>query len=124
MTNSYDKKTPESVIQSDLILMLSRMFANDLTIWRNNTGAAFDRQGRMIKFGVTGQADVSGIMKPLGSRLEIEIKRPGGKQRPEQKLFEQMIKDHGGLYLVCDGNMADVVKAIEDRLERDRKVVR
>ena len=123
--NSYDKTTPESVIQSDLILEIARQFANDLTIWRNNTGAAFDKEGRMIRFGVKGQADVSGIMKPLGTRIEIEVKRPGGKPRPEQKLFEQMIKDHGGIYLLCDGDIYEqVVRPLKDRLERDRKIVR
>ncbi len=123
--NSYDKTTPESVIQSDLILEIARQFANDLTIWRNNTGAAFDKEGRMIRFGVKGQADVSGIMKPLGTRIEIEVKRPGGKPRPDQKLFEQMIKDHGGVYLLCDGDIYEqVVRPLKDRLERDRKIVR
>lgn len=123
--NSYDKTTPESVIQSDLILETARQFANDLTIWRNNTGAAFDKEGRMIRFGVKGQADVSGIMKPLGTRIEIEVKRPGGKPRPEQKLFEQMIKDHGGVYLLCDGDIYEqVIRPLKERLERDRKIVR
>jgi hypothetical protein len=123
--HSYDKTTPESVIQSDLILEVSRLFANDLTIWRNNTGAAFDREGRMIKFGVKGQADISGIMKPLGTRIEIEVKRPGGKQRPEQKQYGQMIQDHGGIYLVCDGDIfKQVIEPLRARLERDRKVIR
>jgi hypothetical protein len=123
--NSYDKTTPESVIQSDLILETARQFANDLTVWRNNTGAAFDKEGRMIRFGVKGQADVSGIMKPLGTRIEIEVKRPGGKPRPEQKLFEQMIKDHGGVYLLCDGDIYEqVIRPLKERLERDRKIVR
>lgn len=123
--NSYDKTTPESVIQSDLILMVSKIFATDLTIWRNNTGAAFDREGRMIKFGVKGQADISGIMKPLGTRIEIEVKRPGGKQRPEQKQYGQMIKDHGGVYLLCDGDIIkQVIEPLRERLERDRKVIR
>lgn len=123
--NSYDKTTPESVIQSDLILETARQFANDLTIWRNNTGAAFDKEGRMIRFGVKGQADVSGIMKPLGTRIEIEVKRPGGKPRPDQKLFEQMIKDHGGVYLLCDGDIYEqVIRPLKERLERDRKIVR
>lgn len=123
--HSYDKTTPESVIQSDLILEVSRLFANDLTIWRSNTGAAFDREGRMIKFGVKGQADISGIMKPLGTRIEIEVKRPGGKQRPEQKQYGQMIKDHGGVYLLCDGDITkQVIEPLRERLERDRKVIR
>ena len=123
--NSYDKTTPELVIQSDLILMVSKTFATDLTIWRNNTGAAFDREGRMIKFGVKGQADISGIMKPLGTRVEIEVKRPGGKQRPEQKQFGQMIQDHGGVYLVCDGDIQEqVIAPLKERLERDSRIVR
>ena len=123
--NSYDKTTPEAVIQSDLILLVSKTFANDLTLWRNNTGAAFDREGRMIKFGVKGQADISGIMKPLGTRVEIEVKRPGGKQRPEQKQFGQMIQDHGGVYLVCDGDIQEqVIAALKERLERDSRIVR
>lgn len=75
-------------------------------VWRMNTGGArmTGRGGAEItvRFGVRGQADITGLVRGTGRRLEIEVKRPGGKQSAEQKAFQSLIEQAGGLYLVVD----------------------
>jgi hypothetical protein len=40
-------------------------------------------------------------------------------------LFNRMIVSHGGLYLLCDGDIeGQVIQPIQERLERDRRVIR
>lgn len=117
------KATDESLIQADGILLLSTLFMDCLTLWRNNTGVKYD-EGRMTRFGVTGQADTSGVMNP-GTRLEVEFKRMGKKQSQKQIDFQAMIERHGGLYLLCDGDFLNqLIIPIRERLARDSKVVR
>lgn len=57
--------------------------------------------GRFIHFGVKGAADLSGIIKCGGIRLEIEVKSGGAVQTAEQKNYEKMIKDFGGIYILA-----------------------
>lgn len=114
----------ESQLQAEIILEVTRVFSDSITIWRNNTGALHDGQ-RLVRFGVPGQADISGILRPAGCRVEIEVKRAGGKQSQTQRHFEAMIVSHGGLYLLCNGDVAgQVLEPIRARLDRDRRVVR
>jgi len=72
-------------------------------VWRSNAGGvAKEHNGkrRFIQFGVTGQADLTGLVRRTGQRIEIEVKRPGGKQSIAQKIFETQISGAGGLYLL------------------------
>lgn len=118
------KLIPEAEIQANILLGLARHFRETVTVWRNNTGAFHDGN-RLIKFGLPGQADISGIIKPYGCRLEIEVKRAGGRQSMNQKNFDRMIKSHGGLYLLCDGDIEEqVIQPVRERLARDSKVAR
>lgn len=87
----------------------------DLRLWRANSGAAIDpRTGRMVRFGLQGQADLSGILIG-GRRLEIEIKGPRGRQTPEQQHFGAMIQRFGGLYVVAY-SLQEALFAIEEAL--------
>ena len=82
-----------------------------LRIWRQNTGAA--RIGRrLVRFGVPGQADLTGIL-PGGRRVEIETKSPTGRQTPDQRAFQTMIERFGGLYVLAR-SVEDVRHAIGD----------
>ena len=65
---------------------------------------------RMIEYkeGLTpGVADMSlkiPSMKPtfIYYRLEIEFKRPGGKQRASQKAYQKMVEQQGYKYIIVD----------------------
>jgi len=87
----------EKQIQNDIM----REFAtrSDLRLWRANTGVArFGR--RIVRFGVPGQADLTGILND-GRRLEIEVKSATGRQDNDQQRFEAMIKKFGGIYILA-----------------------
>lgn len=115
--------TREHAIQNAII----RAFGTrpDMRIWRMNTGAAkFD--DRMVKFGIPGQADLTGILPvsvtcvtcqrliaTLGVRLEIECKSEKGTKEKDQKKYQAIIERFGGLYVLAR-SVADVDNAIEE----------
>lgn len=80
----------------DIIIAVSE--AKLARLWMNPTGAAY-RNGRLIRYGLKGSADITGIM-PWGQRVEIEVKTGKATQKENQENFESMIKKHGGIYLV------------------------
>jgi hypothetical protein len=108
----------ESVIQAQAILDINRELSYILTLWRSNTGAA-KIGDQLVRFGLPGQADSSGIMKPFGTRVEIEFKAPGKKQSEKQKNFQKMVESHGGLYYLIDSldNVPAVIASIKKRYE-------
>lgn len=70
--------------------------------YRNNNTPVFDttRQAfrAMPKHTPKGLPDVVVIFK--GQYIGLEVKRPGGKQSPEQKDIETRVKAAGGNYAV------------------------
>jgi hypothetical protein len=101
-------RVPEHVIQNHIL----RTFGTRpwLRVWRNNTGVAKYRC-RTVRFGVTGQADITGIL-PGGIRLEIEVKAADGVQSQAQKDFAAMIRQMGGVYVLAR-SVEDVWRAVE-----------
>ncbi len=100
--------------EHDLQNQILRTFAtrSDMRLWRANTGAA--RFGkRVVRFGIPGQADLTGILAG-GRRLEIEVKAPGGTQTIEQEHYQQIIQRFGGVYVLAY-SVADVYRALEGR---------
>ena len=100
---------------------------------RNNSGASFDKNGRLIRFGlgndsdkinkVFKSSDLIGIWpvvvtpdmvgKTLGVFFAVEVKAPGWKLRAgderaqAQKNFGEWVKRHGG-HFVFATDVADV----------------
>jgi len=94
-----------------------------MRVWRQNTGVAVPlssvrkamnalragnyslaytilAQARPIKFGVNGQADITGLLAD-GRRLEVEVKGKGGRQSDAQKAFQGIIERMGGVYVLA-----------------------
>lgn len=98
----------------------------DMRLWRANTGVAFAGSPsgagrRVVRFGVPGQADLTGIL-PGGLRLEIEVKRDGprpGQLSPAQENYRAMIERFGGVYVLAR-SVEDVWTALGEHL-RDRR---
>ena len=70
--------------------------------WRNNVGGVYydSKKGKQfVRFGVKGQADITGIRD--GRRIEIETKTKEGKLNLDQEMFRDMILSQGGLYFVA-----------------------
>jgi len=70
-----------------------------LRLWRANVGVAHVGR-RMVRFGIRGQADLTGIL-PDGRRLEVEVKSATGRQTAEQKAFQDMIERFHGVYILA-----------------------
>jgi len=83
----------EANILNDCLVALS---AAGCIVWRNNTGALPDKNGRIIKFGLCkGSSDIIGIA-PNGVFLAIECKNAVGRATPEQKRFIAAVIAAGG----------------------------
>ncbi len=109
--NLEEKKT-----QNDIIRTFSTR--SDMRLWRANSGVAKfedERTGkeRQVRFGIPGQADLSGIVED-GVRLEIEVKSKTGKQTIAQKNFQNMIDDFGGIYILAR-SVQDVTNELRKR---------
>lgn len=100
---------PEAGVVSSCLGLLDLM---SIKAWRNNTGALKDSKGRLVRYGLKGSADIIGIL-PDGRFLSVECKREGGKVRPEQKQFQDMINSNNGVAVIvhsCDELLAELKK--------------
>lgn len=93
-------------IQKEILQYLA--LRKDVTVWRNNTGAhggvrqnkAGEAKRWFVRYGKVGQADITGLFKPWGTRLEIEVKTPGNGATEKQLAFGDSIREAGGIYMV------------------------
>ena len=99
--------TSEKQIQNAIIRTFG--IRADMRIWRNNTGLAH-HGNRMVRYGIPGQADITGIL-PDGRRLEIEVKSASGRQSHDQQNFQKMIERFNGLYILAR-SVNDVTQAL------------
>jgi hypothetical protein len=123
-----------SKLVNQVLIELGKRYFDTARAWKNHTGQAFTpgsvtdalncvvNGGTFleardllvpIRFGVPGQADISGLIKG-GRRLEIEIKTGSGKLHEGQKNFRDMILDLGGLHIECRSlSDLDMISQIE-----------
>jgi hypothetical protein len=83
-----------------LLVEIPRRFPGT-RVWRQNSGALKDSTGRVVRYGIVGGGDISGIIGPGGKRIEIEVKAGRDKIREQQINFARMILAAGGIYLLC-----------------------
>ena len=99
----------EHEIQQRIRLACSR---GPVRLWRNNSGALVDQQGRLVRFGLAkGSSDLIGLrsleITPdlVGQRLAqfvaLEIKTARGVVSPEQRAFLDLVEQLGGVAAVC-----------------------
>ncbi|MFA6166985.1 MAG: hypothetical protein WC700_10230 [Gemmatimonadaceae bacterium] len=96
-------------------------------VFRQNVGTVVKRDRRGRQVGVfhagppKGAADLSGIVAPDGTRLEVEVKSATAPWTPEQKRWRAFIVARGGVHVIVrfdeersmDENVADAVGAID-----------
>ncbi len=92
------------------LILLTFGTRHDMRLWRANVGAARMGPRRVVRFGVPGQADLTGIL-PGGIRLEIEVKNNSGQQSAEQRNYQRIIERFGGIYVLAR-SVDDVWQAI------------
>ena len=103
-----DKAELEHAVQQACIETLKAL---GYSVWRQNR-ATFQIEGRWVKCGMDGQADITGMMLD-GRRLEVETKRRhGGRQSPGQKAFQAMIEASGGVYILAS-SVDDLLAGLE-----------
>lgn len=127
------KRTPAPPEASVLAGVLAAIGTHpSLRAWRQNSGIGLTPDAkRIIKYGIAGSGDISGILghtaacsernnsEPLclcrrGTRLEIEVKTATGRQTKQQVRFQDMIRSMGGVYLL--------VRSAEDALAQLREL--
>jgi len=107
----------EQQIQQEILIALGRR--PDCRVWRQNSGTAPSWDGkRVVRFGVPGCADISGLLID-GRRLEIEVKKAGGKQSPDQVNFQRMIERFGGVYMLVY-SVAEAVAGVDAAIARKK----
>jgi len=81
-------------------------------LWRNNTGAVVDQQGRFVRFGLCkGSSDLIGLRsleitpEMVGQRVAqfvaLEVKTAQGVLSPEQRAFLRLVQQLGGMAAAC-----------------------
>lgn len=81
------------------ILKLCMIRASKLgcTVWRNNSGMLYNKQGTPVKYGLcTGSADLIGFT-PEGRFLALEIKVPSKSPTEKQQIFLDAVTKGGGV---------------------------
>jgi hypothetical protein len=71
-----------------------------MLVWRNNVGAGFNAMGQMVRYGVTGSADVLIVAGPTGRFFALEVKSAVGRPTARQEAWGRAVQAAGGVYLV------------------------
>jgi len=82
--------------------ILDFLRVNKICCWKNNnTGIYKKATNSYIPSPIHGVADIIGLIPHQNGRfIAIEVKRPNGKQTDCQKIFEEMIKENNGIYIL------------------------
>lgn len=105
---------PETIIQNEILRAIGSR--DDLYIARRNVGLARDvNTGRVVRFGVAGEADLQGVLLVgrVGLAVALEVKTPTGRQSKTQERWEAAWTRRGGFYRVVR-SVADAEQALLD----------
>lgn len=97
----------ETTILREILAWLS---AQPQTLaWRQNVGLGRTLDGRAVRFGVRGQADILACRR--GRALAVEVKTATGRQSRAQRNFEAAWRAAGGVYVLAR-SVADLRDAL------------
>lgn len=98
--------TKETNIQAEIMMELSKLGCK---VWRNNTGALKDKNGRLVRYGLCkGSSDIIGIA-PDGRFLAVEVKTDRGRVSDHQRTFLGVVSASGG--------RAGVARSVEEAVD-------
>jgi hypothetical protein len=92
---------PEAAVLQECLdwLKQNRIWARRMNVGKGTLG----RTG-FFTYGIVGSADITGILRNGGRRLEIECKAgKGGRLSIDQQKFRRDILDNNGVYLIVHG---------------------
>lgn len=98
----------ENAIQNAIMEYLT---IKNIFHWRNNTTPIYDPTRKCFRKmnSMKGVPDIICIIK--GQFVGIEVKKPDGKQSPDQKIFEKECNKNGGKYILAR-SVEDVMKGL------------
>jgi len=108
----------EQEIMNQIMLELGRR--PDVRLWRQNSGVAKGlKNDTVIRMGVPGCGDLTGIVtiSGIGIRLEIEVKTENGRQSEQQIKFGKMVADRGGVYILAR-SVSDAIFQLEEAIDQ------
>lgn len=98
-------KTKRNNAETNLVrAALQYLELKGVLAWRNNAGMVMaghkGRGFRPFRLGLTGSADILGVMPPNGRILAAEAKSPTGVPSTQQRVYLNRIKELGGVAVV------------------------
>lgn len=91
----WKSHTGQAYTMESVETALTKLKKGEITIFH------FVKELVRISYGFVGQTDLTGIMKPDGRGVFIEIKTGTGRLSNVQKSFRDMVIAHGGIYIEC-----------------------
>lgn len=106
--------TLEQTFQQRLRLALGQEL-RCIRLWRQPTGKVCTDKGTWVECAPPGAADLSGIIRPEGWRLEVEVKGLHTPVRPAQVCWRRRMRQFGAVTLQVrdDGTEASVANAVD-----------
>jgi hypothetical protein len=98
----------ETALMREILVALSQIPGG--VFWRVNVGLGQSPDGRKIRYGLPGQADIAGCFR--GRHVEIEIKTATGRQSRQQARWQHAIEQAGGVYVLAR-SVGDAIAALE-----------
>lgn len=100
------------------LLNAQKKYPNGVFLKRD-VGMFLTKNGRPIKIGMNGQADVYGFI-PYGEHtlwIEVEFKTLKAKQTKEQKKWERIVSSKNGLYVVVrhENQFDEIISNLQKR---------
>ena len=72
---------------------------DDIRIWRRDVGGVESANGRYVRYGISGESDLDGIIAPWGISLSVEVKTGSGKLRENQLAWKNMKEGFGAIHI-------------------------
>lgn len=92
-----------------------------LRIWRQPAGRIAAKRGGYVECAPVGAADLSGIVKPEGWRIEVEMKAATTAESNEQGPWAEFIRESGGIAFQL---RYDEALSMEENLARSVEALR
>ena len=99
-------QNPETALQNEIMAALCK---HGCMVFRRNTGLYYTKDGRPVRIGKDGQADLSGHRRSDGRAWYIEVKMPGESPRPDQEKFLAAMRRTGAI--------AGVAHSVEEAIQ-------
>ncbi len=103
----------EVKIMRDCLVALSQEYHPDGIFYRRNVGMSRGADGRVVRFGLAGQADIAGIVRGLA--VEIEVKAARGTQSEAQRNWQHAVERAGGFYALVH-SVEECLRKVRERL--------